>query len=317
MTFDSTLKFSVVIPNYNRQEMVCDAVESVLNQTYPAFEIIVVDDGSKDNSVAELKRKFDQKINLIVQQNAGVSTARNAGVEAATGDYICYLDSDDLWRNDKLEIIARCIQQNPNAGLVFHDFAKHDVRTSDAPYQTTNTDVFPYIFSYASKAELPDTWLLSGSGLVELLLRGYAFYPSAFTIKANVHQQYRWDPGVLKSEDFNFVLKVSLKYSFVYVHENLATIRVHGDNKSDDYITKNRIVLQTMIFVRDLYRHGLPKSTFNEYIYPKYFRTGISYLKKGHFLLGLEYVLIGLSSISTYYKFTARFRRLLPQRKQL
>lgn len=308
------VKFSVVIPNYNREGMVCDAVESVINQTYPAFEIIVVDDGSSDGSVAVLKERFGDGIILVVQDNSGVSTARNSGVEASSGDYICYLDSDDLWRADKLELIARSIEKHPKASLFFHDFAKHDIRTNAAPYSTTNTDIFPYIFEY-SNSNSDDDWSFSGPKLVELLLRGYAFYPSAFVIKSIVHQQYRWDPGVLKSEDFNFVLKLSLKYTFVYIHQNAATIRVHGSNKSDDYITKNRIVLQTMEFVRDLYKHGMPKETFNQYIYPKYYRTGIFYIKKNHLILGLRYMLTGLSSISTYKKLAVVFRRKLPLSK--
>lgn len=314
MNTNEGVKFSVVIPNYNRESMACDAVNSVLSQTYPAYEIIVVDDGSSDGSVAELTTRFGDQINLIVQQNSGVSTARNAGVEAATGDYICYLDSDDLWWADKLELIARSVKQNPDASLLFHDFAKHDIRTSDVPYSITNTDIFPYIFEY-SNSHRGDEWSFEGAKLVELLLRGYAFYPSAFVVKAAVHQQYRWDPGVLKSEDFNFVLKLSLRYKFIYIHQNLATIIVHGSNKSDDYLTKNRIVLETMKFVRDLYKHGMPKATFNEYIYPKYFRTGVSYIKKKHFMLGVGYVLRGLSDKSTYFKLVSKFRRSSPLNK--
>lgn len=314
MSSNILIKFSVVIPNYNRQDMACDAVESVLRQTYPVHQIIVVDDGSSDDSVQVLTEKFGQKITLIAQTNSGVSTARNAGVEAATGDYICYLDSDDLWREDKLALIARSIEKFPDAGLIFHDFAKHDIRATEVPYSTTNTDIFPYIFSYSNINE-DDMWSLSGSRLVELLLRGYAFYPSAFVVKALVHQQYRWDPGVLKSEDFNFVLKLALRYTFIYIHQNAATVRVHGSNKSDDYITKNRIVLQTMTFVRDLYRHGMPKAVFNDYIYPKYFRLGISYLKKKHYSLGLKYVFIGLSNLRTYHKLITKIKRKLPSHK--
>ncbi len=305
---DRLVKFSVVIPNYNREVMVCDAVDSVLSQTYPAYEIIVVDDGSTDDSLSQLKSRFGNKISLIEQKNSGVSTARNAGVEAARGDYICYLDSDDLWKSDKLELMAFCVEKNPEAGLIFHDFAKHDVRKSSEPYKATNTDIYPYIFDYVAERG-GDIFHLYGPKLVELLLRGYAFYPSAFIIKAVVHQQYRWDPGVLKSEDFNFVLKISLKYAFTYLHVNATTVRVHGENKSDDYITKNRVFLTTSAFVRDIYKHDLPNSVFNEYIYTKYLRTGLSYLKKKHLLLGFQYLLIGLSSPHVYYKFYCRLKR--------
>ncbi|HUW88540.1 MAG TPA: glycosyltransferase family A protein [Candidatus Paceibacterota bacterium] len=94
---------SIVIPNYNGALFLEDAVSSALEQDYPNKEIIVVDDGSSDNSV-ELLKAFSQEIVLIETKNRGASAARNAGILAARGEYVAFLDSDDIWQKNKLSI---------------------------------------------------------------------------------------------------------------------------------------------------------------------------------------------------------------------
>src|SRR4051812_26873537 len=93
---------SVIIPTYNRANVVSEAVESVLNQTYSKVELIVVDDGSTDDTLEKLRR-FGNTITVITQENAGPSAARNAGIANARGDLIAFLDSDDLWLPTNLE----------------------------------------------------------------------------------------------------------------------------------------------------------------------------------------------------------------------
>lgn len=93
---------SIVIPSYNQQEFLSDAIESALNQTIPS-EVIVVDDGSTDNSLA-IARKYEPKIKIIAQVNKGLSAARNTGIMNATGDYILFLDADD-------ELLDNCVEK--------------------------------------------------------------------------------------------------------------------------------------------------------------------------------------------------------------
>ncbi len=112
------LKISVIIPSYNRANLLERAVESVLAQTQCADEIIVVDDGSTDNTQALIKTHYPQ-INYLYQFNKGVSAARNAGIKAASNDWICLLDSDDSWQADKLEKQTRALLENP-AYLICH-----------------------------------------------------------------------------------------------------------------------------------------------------------------------------------------------------
>lgn len=94
---------SVIIPTYNRADKIKPAVESVLNQTYSDFELIIVDDGSTDNTKSVIESIDDSRIKYVHQKNAGACAARNNGIRCAKGEYIAFHDSDDIWHKDKLE----------------------------------------------------------------------------------------------------------------------------------------------------------------------------------------------------------------------
>lgn len=112
---------SVIIPTYNRAELVLAAVESVLRQTYRDFEIIVVDDGSTDDTERRLRRLGDS-VAYVKQGNAGVNAARNNGLSIARGRYIAFLDNDDLWLEDKLALQVALLDHYRDAGFLFSDF---------------------------------------------------------------------------------------------------------------------------------------------------------------------------------------------------
>jgi glycosyltransferase involved in cell wall biosynthesis len=104
--------FSVVISTFNRRDLVLQAVESVLRQTFSAYEIIVVVDGSNDGTAIALS-KFFPGIHVLECSNRGIAACRNRGLAAATGDWVCFLDDDDLWHPMKLELAARYIREQP------------------------------------------------------------------------------------------------------------------------------------------------------------------------------------------------------------
>lgn len=109
--------FSVIIPLYNKAPYVAKAIESVLGQTYRDFEVIVIDDGSTDQSLEVAKTFENKSITIISQPNSGVSTARNNGVKLAKHPYICFLDADDWWHPTFLEEMKRLITDFPDAGI--------------------------------------------------------------------------------------------------------------------------------------------------------------------------------------------------------
>jgi glycosyltransferase involved in cell wall biosynthesis len=108
---------SVVVPTFNHARFVTEAVESVLRQTRPPAEVLVVDDGSTDDTADRLAR-FGSRIRYLRQANAGVSAARNHGVREATKEYVAFLDSDDVWHPEKLERQMAILERAPNVGLV-------------------------------------------------------------------------------------------------------------------------------------------------------------------------------------------------------
>ena len=107
------MKISVIIPTYNRIFFLKRSIDSVLEQSLKPYEVIIVDDGSSDGTSTMIKKNYP-KINLICQENKGVSAARNIGIRASSGDWVCFLDSDDEWKKNKLSEQMLAIKKNTN-----------------------------------------------------------------------------------------------------------------------------------------------------------------------------------------------------------
>ncbi len=112
-------KVSVVIPAYNAMTYLPETVESVLRQTFTDFEVLIVNDGSSDHIVQWVSELEDPRVKFISQENQGVSMARNTGIVQAQGEYIAFLDADDLWEPTKLEKQVRCLDEKQTVGLVY------------------------------------------------------------------------------------------------------------------------------------------------------------------------------------------------------
>ena len=111
-------KVSVIIPAYNQAHFLQDAVDSVLNGIYADFEIVIVDDGSTDHTRQIAENISDPRVKYVYQENRGLAGARNTGIRNTTGKYIAYLDSDDLFAPEKLEVLAKKLDNEPELGLV-------------------------------------------------------------------------------------------------------------------------------------------------------------------------------------------------------
>jgi glycosyltransferase involved in cell wall biosynthesis len=135
---------SVIIPTYNRRAMVDEAIGSVLAQSYKAFELIVVDDGSQDGTADQLA-KYGSSLQLVSREKNGVAAARNYGVSIAKGRYVAFLDSDDLWAPKKLEIQTAFMEQHPEFQICQTQeiWIRHGARVNPkAKHQKPSGDVF-------------------------------------------------------------------------------------------------------------------------------------------------------------------------------
>jgi glycosyltransferase involved in cell wall biosynthesis len=111
-------KVSIIIPAYNSEKYIAETLRSVLAQTYKNYEIIVVDDGSSDGTLS-IAKSFEPKVKVLVKANGGPASARNLAIKNSKGDYIAFLDSDDLWVEGKLEEQVAFLDENPEVGLVY------------------------------------------------------------------------------------------------------------------------------------------------------------------------------------------------------
>ncbi len=137
------MKISIVIPVYNVEKYLEQCVNSVISQSYTNFEVILVNDGSKDSSgnIADAFAAIDDRITVIHQENQGLSGARNTGIRAATGEYIMFLDSDDWWKDDNvLNAVVQRLKANPCDALSFNYQKQYEDHT-DSPYFSTNENV--------------------------------------------------------------------------------------------------------------------------------------------------------------------------------
>lgn len=129
--------FSIVIPAYNAEALVCDALDSVANQTFTDYEVIVVDDGSIDRTYDKLTLWSEQhpsvRSKIVRQANMGIGGARNTGIKYANGLFVAFLDADDIWLEQKLEFVANYIKAHPLADLVCHDIWFQSNRTGRKP----------------------------------------------------------------------------------------------------------------------------------------------------------------------------------------
>jgi glycosyltransferase involved in cell wall biosynthesis len=208
-TDGDTRTVSVVIPAYNCEAYIGDAVESVLNQTVPAHEVVVVDDGSTDGT-REILQRFTSRIRVISRSNAGPSAARNAGVAAATGHWIGFLDGDDAWLPSKLER-QLAVGMDPSVAVVYSD-----------RFNIGNRGNFPEIQGQIQR-------MYSGDVFEDLMLLGNHITNSSVLIRAAVFRELGgFDEQLPPAEDWDLWIRVAEKYRIGVCPEPLVRYRFHG-----------------------------------------------------------------------------------------
>lgn len=197
---NEAIKFSVVIPAYNAAGTIARAVDSCLRQSYVPYEIIVVDDASTDNTEEILSVTYGDKIIYTrLAQNGGGAVARNKGMERASGNYIAFLDADDLWHEQKLEIAASILEAKPGIYFLFHPYTLNDIHTVTVPGSAT-------LF------RLP---------FIKLLQHNPIATPCA--IVRNI-PAIRFEPSMRYSEDYDLWLRTAYKYKAYFIDVPLTQI---------------------------------------------------------------------------------------------
>jgi glycosyltransferase involved in cell wall biosynthesis len=143
---------STIIPVYNRERYLSEAIESVLAQSYPSIELIIINDGSTDSS-AEIAKRFTNKSGqYFYQENSGIGAARNQGIRLAKGEYLAFLDSDDIWLPEKLSLQFDAMRTNPKNNMVFGhvlNFLSPELSNTEHKFDPNAEKIFPGYFASA------------------------------------------------------------------------------------------------------------------------------------------------------------------------
>ncbi|MBI3997032.1 MAG: glycosyltransferase [Candidatus Omnitrophica bacterium] len=206
---------SVVIPTFNRAAMLREALESVFHQTVKSFEVIVVDDGSTDDT-SRVVKSFAHGIVYLRQENQGVAAARNSGIKAAKGRYIAFLDSDDLWLPHKLERQIDYLRAHPDVGLLYARMWSYRTETP----QERRLDPHVVARTFADLVNGPNAITTS-----TVMMR-----------RECVQVVGLFNPALRGTEDHEFWLRVARRFSIAFLDEPLAEYRRHGKSINGDPI---------------------------------------------------------------------------------
>lgn len=217
---------SVVLPTFNRAKQLARALDSVLAQTYGQFEVLVVDDGSTDETSGVIEGRYhdEPRVVYLRQEHAGVARARNTALERARGEVIAFLDSDDEWRPWKLAFQLECLQRTPEAGMVWTDMDAVDAAGNLMP-ECSLRDIlsafrrFPLSYLFDQQIALEDVAstppslrtrsLYVGDVFGKMVIGNLVLPSSALVTRERLDRVGRFDESLsVSGEDFDFFLRI-------------------------------------------------------------------------------------------------------------
>ena len=295
---------SVIIPTYNRSDFCKKAVDSVLSQSYRNIEVIVVDDGSSDNT-REVISGLDDRVRYIWQKNAGVVAARNHGMELARGEFIAFLDSDDTWLPWKLEAQLEVLEYFPTAGMVWTDMiaiSESDEIISNS-YLTTMYHAYRYFNRekhFSAMGQLGRIWAGCPEeyadrkcylgNIFPWMFMGSLVHTSTVLLRRERQKQVGGFDGSLKKsgEDYDFHLRTCLFGEVAYVDASSIHYRVGAPDQlsAPEYmvwVARNNLKTVTSAFEKHYDKITLPKKLIRKRLADSYAWVGVEELFENKF----------------------------------
>jgi glycosyltransferase involved in cell wall biosynthesis len=269
---------SVIIPTYNRVSMVREAVQSVLEQTYTDYEIIVVDDGSTDNTKGVVTG-LSERIVYVYQPNHGRSNARNHGMSMAKGKYIAFLDSDDLFLPTKLEKQVEGIEKRP------------DVLLSHTSYQWINT-----INKYTEEVK---SGRFSGYVYPKIIQRCPIATPTVMLRREALGEKIKFEEAISNGEDVILWVRFAHKSPILGIDEALTQVRIHGNNAAIDSQSQISGVMNVLEYTVRRETDITPRQRRN-LLTDGYLKIGFYYLLKHEVSRCLKFLSLALRTSPLY-----------------
>ena len=245
---------SVIIAAYNAEDTIAQTIFSVLNQSFKDLEVIVIDDGSKDNTSARVLEIDDNRVKFFPYENGGVAKARNRGITHASGEYLAFLDHDDLWTPDKIEAQVSALQKFPDAGIAYSWTI--NMYSEEKPIRFTKLS--PVNFE--------------GDVYPQLLLSNFVGSGSNILARATAIKSIGgFDPTPISNEDWDFYLRLAAKWSFVVVPQYQIIYRHTSNSMSSQVqrLEKGGVILLDKVYqsVPQNLQHLKQQSLCNHYLY--------------------------------------------------
>jgi glycosyltransferase involved in cell wall biosynthesis len=218
---------SVIIPVYNAEKTIVATIKSVLSQTFADIEVIIINDGSKDSTLEVLKSISDFRLKIFSYQNAGQAVSRNRGLSLASGEYISFLDADDLWTADKLEAQLKALQDNPQASVAY---------------------------SWTNYIDEQDNFLVAGTYIIEngnvykkLLVSNFIENGSNPLIRRQALVEVGgFESAMTPAEDWDLWLRLAARYSFIGVPSAQILYRVSANSASANLLKTEAACLKVI-----------------------------------------------------------------------
>jgi len=226
-----SINISVVVPTYNRADLIHKTLDAIVSQSYSPEEVIVVDDGSQDNT-EEVVRSFAPLVRYLRIENSGECRARNVGVSLARCEYIAFCDSDDLWRPDKLKLQTRIFEDAPECDYSFTNFK---IVVDDSWSSETKFDSLPHHYFDLPQHQLDKDLFVIKTPMFDRLLGNQPIFPSTLMMKKSFFESVgRWNEplGRTPSVDLEFHLRCVGRPNIGVVSRPVVGIRKHDSNFS-------------------------------------------------------------------------------------
>jgi len=256
------MRVSVIIPAYNARTTIVSTIRSAVEQIRPADEIVVVDDGSTDGTADIIKRTFPQ-VRVYRQPNRGSAAARNLAVNKSSGDVLAFLDADDLWTHDKLEVQVPMLAEHPEAGMCFADFRNQfaDGRLEEESFVSGEKSWVRKVGQPLACPSAP-AYFVGREGLAWSLLENPVSTQTVIVYKSVFEAVGGFDESLRVGEDLDLWLRILDRYPAIFVDRVLCYRRLHSHNITRDPLRPD--MAQSLILHRWLIRdvdwgHGQEK----------------------------------------------------------
>ena len=245
-------KVSVIIPTYNRGNLIIKSIKSVLNQTFKNLEVIVIDDGSSDNTEHLVNKITDKRLKYVkLSSNKGSSNARNIGIKNANGQFISFQDSDDIFYPNKIEKQLKNII-NKNSII---DFCKINV-------------IYNSTYSYLIPNKRQENSILKGDIFNELISRGNFISTQSMLIRTNYMKKHLFDIYLPRLQDYDVILGMIPKVKISYTKEVLVDLHIQNNSitRSPRKLKKaiNMLLIHYFILIVETVSKGIKSREVNE-----------------------------------------------------